>query len=380
MSIVYYVFDLDGTLLDTKDVTKEAYNRVAPGLYKDEYFGLSGAEWGCSKEVHAAKAVEYNKIVSEQDVPKAWAWEVYINAIHSGYPVVILTGASRDTVRALTPHLGASPGRVICGLSMSEKIEALKGFRNGVVRYYDDNPVTTKENIPGVVTYANLSHHDTVAVVLAGGSGDRFKPYNKLMCTYKDRTLVQNTVISSMEALRSVIVGPSSLPSYGCASVILDKVLPGPAASGMAAFQHIRLDEPVLFMDADSWYPPGVILETLDLAYNSSADVVVSGSMPPKDNHERYGVIDLRGNRVLEGGYATGDNMVCTGLYWFRTGAEFVRRYGAVITEGAEIKMSELVSADRAPVGVVHLSHGEQWVPLGSPEAITKNNGKLTKG
>lgn len=143
----YHVFDLDGTLLDTKAATIEAYRSAARKLGMaappEAIWGHTATEWRCPPELHAAKLVEYSLLVPLMVRP-AWAAETYTQLLADGYDVRVVTGASKGTVEVLS----RSPYRdflrnVACGLSVYEKTAMLHGieavFKGITIHYYDDN-------------------------------------------------------------------------------------------------------------------------------------------------------------------------------------------------------------------------------------------------
>lgn len=85
-----FVFDLDGTLLDTRQAVKEAY-RAAGVEMPDECWGLPWREWLTmpnAAEIHKRKNVYYYKTVSIY----AKRMPLFSIALQGQYPVI--TGAS----------------------------------------------------------------------------------------------------------------------------------------------------------------------------------------------------------------------------------------------------------------------------------------------
>ena len=84
-----HVFDMDGTLFDTREATKLAYEAAGLPEYKPEYWGKSAAEWGCPRDIHKRKHAHYLSFANV--IQPAWAYPFY--EVAGGYSAVILTGA-----------------------------------------------------------------------------------------------------------------------------------------------------------------------------------------------------------------------------------------------------------------------------------------------
>lgn len=106
-----YAFDLDGTLVDTKDAVLRAYRAVGVEPPED-FFGRTWREWLTDEDKHEAKNLIYVKNVGRwtkrlglmdvmHDLRKEKAFQ------HRSEPqnmVYVLTGASHDAAKAVLNH------------------------------------------------------------------------------------------------------------------------------------------------------------------------------------------------------------------------------------------------------------------------------------
>lgn len=136
-----HVFDMDGTLFDTREATKLAYEAAGLPEYKPEYWGKSAAEWGCPRDIHKRKHAHYLSFANV--IQPAWAYPFY--EVAGAYSAVILTGASEDTVDVLRGKFDTPlPTPFGCGLSADDKRNVLARLtRVGWKIYYYDDQVET---------------------------------------------------------------------------------------------------------------------------------------------------------------------------------------------------------------------------------------------
>lgn len=120
-----YAYDLDGTLVETREAVLAAYRAVGvePPL---DFFGKTWREWLDDPTLHAAKNEEYLKIIRTTDLVRA-TQIVSLFLITGGF---IITGASRKAATAVLDHIGLRPQKFYYELSMKDKAEVLN-FHNG---------------------------------------------------------------------------------------------------------------------------------------------------------------------------------------------------------------------------------------------------------
>lgn len=122
-----YAFDLDGTLVDSREAILSAYH-LAGANPPPNFFMLSRDQWlvgPSAEEVHKAKNKIYIKSIPTMvrrlplmDLYEALCWEERVE-------ITILTGASREAARAVMKAHSRKPyykNDMICGITVSEKI------------------------------------------------------------------------------------------------------------------------------------------------------------------------------------------------------------------------------------------------------------------
>ena len=144
-----HVFDLDDTLLRTKDLVVRAY--VEAGLEERqvlENWGKPAKEWcrgDLLQKIRDKKYTRYAKMLREGHVPQRTVLGFMAN--HPGITGLThcMTGASKDTYDLLQRSIGGLPPlfNQSCGLSVQDKFEQLtllyKKYNTQVV-YYEDEP------------------------------------------------------------------------------------------------------------------------------------------------------------------------------------------------------------------------------------------------
>jgi phosphoserine phosphatase len=128
-----YLFDLDGTLVDTRLAVKEAYRQVGVEM-PDGAWGKPWTEWLNNKQVHKAKAKAYPNTL------KAFAQELPLYHYAHQHKCPVITGASREAVRAIQALFGGLNVIATCA-THARKIEIIQTYihdeRN--VAYVDDD-------------------------------------------------------------------------------------------------------------------------------------------------------------------------------------------------------------------------------------------------
>lgn len=137
-----YAFDLDGTLVDTRAVVRDAYASTGIELPED-FFGRTFSEWftGDAQEaqrVHSEKQLYYHAHAKE--VKELPLMSLFRALVMAGRAPRILTGASQTSYQILTevfPILGSAVA--ITGLSREAKARVLNesSFDTGIM-FEDD--------------------------------------------------------------------------------------------------------------------------------------------------------------------------------------------------------------------------------------------------
>ena len=161
-----FVFDMDGTLIDSYRATQAAYRQAAKELgvtLPVNFWGQPAAQWHCSSALHTRKTKLYSTMVCT--VPVGWAWKILLAAESQGAPFHIWTGASIATVTALCcVPMYARLGVVKCSMTVCDKrVELLRllhlnsGFE---IHYFDDSLSDTVKichGLPHVVCHVRES-------------------------------------------------------------------------------------------------------------------------------------------------------------------------------------------------------------------------------
>ena len=128
-----YVFDLDGTLVDTRLAVEKAY--AYAGVVMPEFaWGRPWYEWLDDAQVHAVKTRVYPQFVKQFATPMPlFEHALRLNAL-------VITGASVSAVLAIQQAFAPTLRVALTGASLAEKIEFLNfmpGPLTGI--YVDDN-------------------------------------------------------------------------------------------------------------------------------------------------------------------------------------------------------------------------------------------------
>jgi hypothetical protein len=119
---LFAVFDLDGCLVNTRDLVERAY-REAGVLMPPEAWGLPWSDWlpaavgtpgAPVQAVRRAKSRIYLELLRTESVELLPPWEVLADIkadVHADYR--ILSGAGEQAVCALLPHIGSDMSHVL---------------------------------------------------------------------------------------------------------------------------------------------------------------------------------------------------------------------------------------------------------------------------
>lgn len=134
-----HVFDLDGTLFDTFNANKAAYEFAGLAEYKEQYYWQTAAAWECPPEIHERKTQVFQRYAYL--ITPSWAMP-FFEIAEGCHRAVVLTGASAGSVRVMEKIHG-KPFPTPFGITHNEesKQKVLSNLiRTGwKVTYYDDN-------------------------------------------------------------------------------------------------------------------------------------------------------------------------------------------------------------------------------------------------
>src|SRR4029077_19825013 len=126
-----YCFDLDGTLIDSREVLIEAYRSVGVEPPSD-FFVKSWREWLPDPELHRKKNEIYLKIIHKiRPLP-------LMQLYHSleGH-AMIMTAASRAAVKAVARQFQLDSSTIMCEMSVSTKIHTMNLIPNPGIMFED---------------------------------------------------------------------------------------------------------------------------------------------------------------------------------------------------------------------------------------------------
>lgn len=149
-----FIFDLDGTIVDTHRAVKMAY-RKAGIVMPDDAWGKTWREWSCPEDVHAEKARIYPNFVREYGriLPAA-----ELLRITGGR---VLTGASLAAVRAVQDILDLDFPIIATECSAEQKLTHLRREKERVM-YFDDRKdfgLRALGEVPNL-TFAHVAEQD----------------------------------------------------------------------------------------------------------------------------------------------------------------------------------------------------------------------------
>ena len=404
------VFDLDGTLVETRDLHKEALNEalrcVAGTLFviseeehKTEYDGLSTAQKlkklnavknlnpELNKAIWARKQELTNEMVSKTVKPDGRIISVIAELKRLGFPIGVASNCIRSSVDLILKCLGIYD---LVDLSVSSddvefakpapdiylKAAACFGIPPGELLVVEDAPfgwqaavmvgarllriaspadVTLQLLLGKIGELNNTTDPITVVVPLAGSipnvhADSGVRGLHPALYDVRGRACIEHA-ISSIISLRHpmefvfVVIGDSIPDSLLLKAtqwlptrvVRLNAPTRGALESVLAAKQFIRPTAPLLISDGShvvEWRPGHDIDDLLD-ARNCAAAVSVTRS---DDSRWSYATVDPDGlvSSVQEKSRIS--NTALTGLYMWRSGAEFLRDAHEAVVSGPRLR------------------------------------------
>lgn len=394
-----YWFDLDDTLLDTREAVRAAYELVAPGVYSDAFWGQSAAAWNCPPHVAEAKRRVFPRFLGL--VSDGYAMRIFQHASWSPLcSVAILTGASREALDAHV-HAGKLPVGVTALHSVpcdETKAEMLNrdlwlADKRKVHHYYDDHEVLDID--PKVQTTFSRKRPTCATYVLAAGRGTRFARNGdttpKPLTLFAGKRFVEYAVHAALEVSCDLCVVAASEPvALGLDSETLPPrtqtlvIAPQQPSQVESALRAIALNTrdkphgPVLFLDSDVVFAPGVVHRFVSRATELSADAAVltasrtwqqgtcSHVVCASTDNDRDSMI-----HTIAEGMRTFNQRCGAGAYFFGDAAAFVATATKLLqtkTALGELRMSDVVMAMRKRYAIATPS--SNWIPLGSPEEL----------
>ena len=120
-----YIFDLDGTLVDTHAAVTEAYRRVGV-IMPDDAWGMPWTAWLKSKVLHERKAKVYPECLKE------FASKLPLFDFAQQHHAPIITGASPRAVHAIQNQFGQL-NIIKTSCTRQEKITWLINIQDGII-------------------------------------------------------------------------------------------------------------------------------------------------------------------------------------------------------------------------------------------------------
>jgi len=166
--VTHVVFDLDGTLADTRDLVRRAYDVV--GVHMPEHaWGLPAEAWLAGAvpggledvaEVHRLKNVALRTLIAAHGVERLPAADL-CEALKKdrSYTVGILTGASLGAARATRRALALSRVPILgAGCDLETKMNVLRATAESGIYFDDDYEacVAVADQTPWVVCYVSV--------------------------------------------------------------------------------------------------------------------------------------------------------------------------------------------------------------------------------
>lgn len=151
-----FVFDLDGTLVDTREAVRQAYLAVGV-VYPTGAWGIPWQEWtqlsgNDAERIHTAKNAAYPAALKKyaKRLPLL-PYALYLDA-------PILTGASRGAVRTLEEWLGVKLNVVLTSATTSDKINWLNDHMssNALTHVYVDDDMKVCRQVEEGTSWLSL--------------------------------------------------------------------------------------------------------------------------------------------------------------------------------------------------------------------------------
>ena len=124
-------FDLDGTLVDTRDAVLKSY-RAAGVEPPHDFWGKPWRAWLSDKQAHDRKNEEFRKPDTLKAVKRLKTMELFCQD-HS----LVLTAASAPAARVILAHYDLRPAALFWELDAEGKVEVLNSHPAGI--YFDDD-------------------------------------------------------------------------------------------------------------------------------------------------------------------------------------------------------------------------------------------------
>ena len=125
-SEMVHIFDLDDTLLRTRQLVISAYESAGvPRQTVEDNWGRSAEEW-CEPEIRQIKRDMYHRILYSGHTPQVTALYDCARSGLMGTNVVVLTGASLDSYHLLQQVVGFLPPLLGCAMRKGQKEATLR--------------------------------------------------------------------------------------------------------------------------------------------------------------------------------------------------------------------------------------------------------------
>ena len=170
-----HVFDMDNTLVNTKDIVKQAYLKAGVEELKFEQNWGNPASMWLTPEISAKKAEEYEKILRDRSNGKLFTQLSFLaNSPDLRGHCFTLTSASSRSYDLLQRYAGHLPPLMAASCLLAHKIGKLRSVQQyfmGKVIYYDDD-IHTIENMRQ--SFRNNPGFDGVLAHFVNGQGVTF--------------------------------------------------------------------------------------------------------------------------------------------------------------------------------------------------------------
>lgn len=144
-----FLFDLDGTLVDTAHAVKCAYQSVGCEP-PDNFFGRPWREWLSNKDMHDRKNHVYPRML-DQYASELPALKLFRMLPNPG----ILTGASANAATVVLLKFNIMTDLIGCEMTLADKIQLLNALPPGIM-FEDDNKAVTEMRIKTKWTIYNV--------------------------------------------------------------------------------------------------------------------------------------------------------------------------------------------------------------------------------